>query len=148
MPGFVRNSSPQPQVIGLTTTDGLICDILSAPSGSILERWISEADFEADHGKALADSLSDAVEQILQEGIATAAVGVQTIDASGFLADNVDFTVTYVPPPPSVGTLTQTVRIPVTSLTADTQFGSFIQGGDPATIISDTYNKLKAMAGG
>lgn len=148
MAGIAIDSSPQPQVIGQTTTDGLIVNFISTPSGSALERWIAQADFDADGGKALLDSLSSAVESILGEGLATGAVGVQTIDASGFLADNVDFTVTYVPPPPSIGSLSASVRIPITTLTADTQFGSFIQGGDPATVILDTYNKLKALAGG
>lgn len=141
------NADPQVQVVGAVTAEGLVVNFQSFPSGSALVRWISQDDFAADRGKALQDSLGDAVENILQEGIAVDAVGVQTVDNSGFIADNVDFTVRYVPTYPSLGGAETTVRVPVATLTADTQFGSFLQGGSAAEIIATAYQRLKALAG-
>lgn len=147
MPTQLLNSVPQVQIVGNLTSDGQIATFQSFPSGSVLTRWISQADFTSDRGKALQDSLGDAVERILGEGLAIDATGVQTIDNSGFIADNVDFTVRYVPTYPSLGGAEGTARVPVSILVADTQFGSFLVGGSPAEIILAEYNHLKALAG-
>lgn len=141
------NADPTPQVIGSLVSDGLLVSFYSLPSGSVLSRWISADDFAQAKGLALQVSLSDAVEQILGEGIAIDAVGVQTIDQTGFLSDNVDFTVRYVPTYSTPGTIDGVVRVPVPTLVADTQFGSFLAGGSAAEIILAEYNQLKAMAG-
>ena len=141
------NSDPQVQVVGNITAEGQVVNFQSTPSGSVLVRWISQADFEGDRGKALQDSLGNAVENILQDGMAVDATGVQTIDNSGFIADNVDFTVRYVPTYPSLGGANTTVRVPVSILTADTQFGAFLSGGSAPEMIADAYAKLKALAG-
>lgn len=141
------NSDPQVQVVGALTTEGQVVNFRSFPSGSALVRWISQDAFTSDQGKALQDSLGDAVENILQDGMAVDAVGVQTIDNSGFIADNVDFTVRYTPTYPSLGGATTTVRIPVAILTADTSFGSFLEGGSAPEMIAEAYARLRALAG-
>ena len=142
------DSLPTVQVFSPSlVSQGLLCTIGSSPSGSTLIRTVPQASFQADQGAGLLSSLSDAVEAILQEGIATAAAGVQGIDASNLLYDAVLFTVTYVPPSPIPGEITGSVEIPVTSITADTQFGSFLQGGNAADLILAEYNRLKALAG-
>lgn len=126
----------------------LVCTIQSFPSGSTLIRTVPQAEFTADHGQGLLSSLSDAVEQILQAGTATAAVGNQRVDPSGLLADFVDFTVTYVPPTPVPGAITADVSIPVNVLTADPAFGGFLSGGSAADQIAAAYARLQAMASG
>ena len=141
------NADPTIQVVGTITSDGLLLSFYSFPSGSVLTRWISQQDYDNDQGKALQESLSAAVEQILGEGEAVFAVGAQTVDQGGFLADNVDFTVRYVPTYQTPGLIEETVRIPVPTLVADTQFGNFLAGGNPADLILAAYNKLKALAG-
>jgi hypothetical protein len=128
-------------------SEALICTLASAPSGSQLIRTVPEASFRADQGAGLLGSLSDAVESVLGEGIAVAAVGTQTVDNSGLLADEVVFTVEYVPAAPVPGPIAADVSVPVSVLTADTQFGSFLTGGTAQERILDTYNKLKALAG-
>ena len=149
MPAHLIASSDTVQVFSPSlVADALICTAVSSPSGSVLLRTITKADFDADKGKGLLDSLSAAVEQILQEGIATDAAGIQGVDASGLLYDAVVFTVTYVPPGASAGGITATTEIPVNSLTLDTQFGSFVTGPTPAEQILATYNHLKTLAGG
>lgn len=141
------SSDPTVQVIGQLTTDALFCTFVSTPSGSVLNRTIAQVDFQSGAGNSLLVSLSDAVEQILGEGIATAAVGTQAIDSTGLLADQVQFTVTYVPPYNTPGTIQGAVTVPVNVLTADTQFGSFLTGGSAADQIAAEYQRLKGLAG-
>jgi hypothetical protein len=151
MPQKLLASNETVQVFSPTlVSDALICTILSAPSGSILIRTITLTDFAADHGAALLGSLSDAVESLLGEGLAVAAAGTQGFEqSSGLLSDLVVFTVAY---PQGAGTdaqITATVSIPVTIITIDTQFGSFLQDTTAAPqLILDTYNRLKTLAGG
>jgi hypothetical protein len=143
------DSLPTVQVFSPTlVSQGLLCTISSEPSGSILLRTVPQASFQADQGAALLTSLSDAVEQILQAGVATAAGGVQGLDASSLLYDAVLFTVTYVPPSAVPGEITGSVEIPVTIITLDVSFGSFVQGGNAASIIDAEYQRLLALAAG
>ena len=149
MPYTLLNSVDSVQVYGPDlVSETLVCTILSGPSGSTLLRTVPAAEFQSDQGQGILSSLSDAVEQILQAGTATAAVGNQRVDPSGLLADYVDFTVTYVPPSPVPGSIDAVVSIPVNVLTADTSFGSFLGGGSAADQIQATYDRLKAMATG
>jgi hypothetical protein len=135
-------------------SDALVCTIASSPSGSILIRTITQQEFTAEGGASgsgvsLLNSLSDAVEQILGEGIAVAASGTQLVDpASGLLYDAVVFTVAYPQGSGGQAQITATVEVPMTTLTADTQFGSFLTGGSAQQMILDTYNHLQTLAGG
>lgn len=144
----LQSNQPQPQVVGTTVADGQVVSFISSPSGSVLIRWISQDDFTSDRGNGLMGSLSDAVENILGEGIAVNAVGVQTVETSGFISDNVDFTVRYRPPYTALGTIETTVRIPVPTLVADTQFGSFLTGGSAVDQINAAYDHLRTLTGG
>jgi hypothetical protein len=128
--------------------DALLVTIRSFPSGSVLVRTVPQEIFAAGGTSPILASLSDAVEQILQEGTATAAAGEQALDDSGLLYDAVTFTVTYAPAVPIPGTLEARVTIPVDVLTADTQFGGFLTGGSAADRINETYQRLEAMATG
>src|SRR5690348_11261045 len=104
MPGFAIDS--RPTVITYSPTlseEAMIVTFTSTPSGSTLIRTVPQASFAQDKGKALLDSLSDAVEQILGEGIATGAAGTQGLDDSGLIFDAVTFTVEYVPSAPTPG---------------------------------------------
>ena len=128
--------------------EGQLCSFFSWPSGSTLQRTVSQSDFNADKGKALLDSLSDAVEQILGEGIAIGASGSQGLDTFNLVFDAVTFTVEYVPPQSVPGRILGDVEIPVRTLTIDTQFGSFLSGKTAQELILDEYNHLKTLAGG
>lgn len=148
MPGFAIDSRPTVQVFSANLAEEAeLVTFTSTPSNSTLIRTIAQADFEADKGKALIDSLSDAVESILQEGIATGAAGSQGVDDAGLIFDAVTFTVEYVPQRTIPGRLIANVQIPVATLTLDTQFGGIV-GLDtgPETILAE-YNRLKALAG-
>ena len=129
-------------------SDALLVTIRSYPSGSVLIRTVPQDIFSSGGTSPILASLSDAVEQILEAGVATAAAGTQGIDDSGLLYDAVVFTVTYVPSMPIPGEISATVTIPVDVVTADTQFGSFLTGGSAADQINATYERLAAMATG
>lgn len=144
----LANSTSTVLINGTSVTDAVACSIVSFPSGSSLVRTITEADFQNDRGQALLSSLSNAVEQILGEGIAVAASGFQGLDAAGLLADYVRFTVGYTQPGGTAGEITADVDVPVIVVTADTSFGSFLTGGTAQERILDTYNKLQAMSSG
>lgn len=149
MPYQTLDSIETVQVYSPTlVSDALLVTIRSYPSGSVLVRTVPQDIFNTGGTSPILASLSDAVEQILQAGVATAAAGTQGIDDSGLLFDAVVFTVTYTPPSPVPGTLTATVEIPVDVITADTQFGSFITGGSAEERLGATYDRLKAMASG
>ena len=148
MPGFAIDSRPTVQVYSPTLAEEAeIITFTSTPSGSVLIRTVAQADFDADKGKALIDSLSDAVESILQEGIATSASGSQGVDDSGLIFDAVTFTVEYVPQRVAPGRILGDVQIPVPTLTLDTQFGSAAGVVTAPELILAEYNRLKALTG-
>lgn len=123
--------------------DALFVTIRSYPSGSTLVRTVPRTSFDSNQTSPILASLSDAVENILQEGTATAAQGTQGLDDSGLIYDAVTFTVEYVPPDPIPGQITASVEIPVDVVTADTQFGGFLEGGSAADRINATYQRLR-----
>lgn len=144
------NSTDTVQIFGPTfVQDSLACTIATTPHGAVVIRTIPLADFQADMGAGLLTSLADAVENILGEGIAIAAQGVQGVDDAGLLYDAVRFTVGYTPPGGTPGEITADVDIPVNTLTADTGIlGGGFSGQSAPEIILNTYNRLRNMAGG
>lgn len=129
-------------------SDALLCSIISYPSNSRLVRTVPQAEFQADSGAGILESLSSAVEQILGEGIAVAASGTQSIDNAGFTEDLVVFTVRYKPTYSSPGAIDGDVSIAVDTLTADESIlGSVAGFASAPEIILAEYNRLKALAG-
>src|SRR6185437_1824857 len=117
---LLKNSYDTVQVYGANfVQDVIYCTIQTTPHGAFVSRVVPTAEFQQDQGQGLLSSLADSVENILGEGIAVAAAGVQTVGPDGFLADSVRFTVAYTPPGGSPGDVTADVDIPVTTLTAD-----------------------------
>jgi hypothetical protein len=136
------------QVLSPTlAVDAIYCTIITAPSGSVVQRAVPKTEFQSDAGAGILNSLANAVEEALAGGLASAAVGTQDVDESGLLYDAVIFTVEYTPPNLIAGALTTTVTIPVDVLTADTSFGSFLTGGSAADRLRAAYDKLVALAG-
>lgn len=155
--GYQLLSSPDTVIVygPQNVQDAMACSIISTPSGSRLFRVVPKPAFDADLGKGLLTSLSDAVEQHLQEDFVIAASGGQGVDDAGLLYDFVRFTVTYAPAGIAPGEIVADVEIPVNALTADTQFGgalnTYFPGTtltDPAEALVETYNKLVAMSSG
>ena len=128
-------------------TEAIYCTIMTAPSGSIVQRTIPKSEFNADQGAGLLESLTAAVEDALAGGLATAAFGTQGVDAAGLIYDAVAFTVTYDPPSPRARPLTTQVEIPMDVLTADTSFGSFLAGGSATERLQAAHDRLATLAG-
>lgn len=144
----VIDSNPTVQVYSPTLiAQALVCTIRSSPSGSYLIRTIPRNEFNTGTGKALLDSLSDAVESILSEGLATAAAGVQGIDGAGLIYDAVLFTVTYVPPDGVPGEIVGSVEIPVAVITADLSLLGGSGTESAPQLIRDEYDRLAALSG-
>src|SRR5690242_9196355 len=117
MTAVVQDSRSTVQVYSPTLAEeALIVTFFSYPSGSTLIRTVPQTSFEAGNGGPLCESLSDAVEQILGEGIATSAAGTQGVDDSGLIYDAVIFTVEYVPSAPVVGRILGDATIPVDTI--------------------------------
>ena len=129
-------------------TDALLVTFQSFPSGSVLILTVPQNAFEGGGGPGLLRDLSDAVEGLIQGGLATAAQGVQGIDPSGLIFDAVDFTVTYVPPTPTAGTLTAQVQVPVGVITLDTAIAAAYPGGNATERLQATYDRLAQLASG
>lgn len=144
------NNVDQVQVYGPDlVAEAQACTFQSFPSGAVLVRVVPQQAFTADQGGALLTSLSDAVEQILEAGVATGATGNFRIDANDLLVDYVDFTVTYTPPTAIPGVISTVVSVPVRTVTADTS----ILGGSPGfqsapELLNAAYQRLAAMATG
>jgi hypothetical protein len=129
--------------------DSLVCTFASSPSGAILVRVVPKSSFDASTGGALIASLSDAVEQIIQAGTATAATGNMRIDENELLVDYVDFTVTYTPSTAVPGTISVIVPIPVRTVTADLSLLGGSTGFKSAPeLLNEAYQKLAALATG
>lgn len=146
--GRVYDAKPVIQVLGPGLAyEARVVTFQSLPSNSTLIYTVQEANYKQNQGRALLDSLSDAVENELSAGVAVAADGSQGLDEAGLIFDAVTFTVEYQPSYPIPGTIQGDVQVDVRNITADTQFGSFIQGGSAADAINAEYQRLKALAG-
>src|SRR5207253_4398349 len=149
MPAQAINAVPTLQTFGPgLSQEAEFVTFYSFPSGSTLVRTIAHQDYVADRGLGLLNSLSDAVESLLQEDYIVAATGTQGLDDNDLIFDAVTFTVQYVPSATIPGQILGDVQVPVTTLTIDTQFGSFLGGASATDILLAEYHRLQALAGG
>lgn len=122
--------------------------IQTTPSGVIASMPIQKDVFDAGGGGTDLGIFADAIEQIMALDHVVAAAGVQTLDAHGLLADNVSFTVEYVPPGSSGTSITTDVPIRVAELNfADSEIGRTLLANVEAKL-DKAYGNLQAMAGG
>lgn len=134
------------QVLSPTLTQPIVqTTIQTHPSGVIASLALDQADFDAGTAGAILEPFAANIETILSQGKAVAAVGSQTLDPNGLLADGVDFTVEYRNPAVPGSALTVVVTVPVGLLTATEQFMG--QGGlaEAEAMIDDAYAKLAAL---
>lgn len=137
------------QVLSATqAVDAIYCTIVTAGSGSTVQRTVPKSEFAQDHGAGILNSLASAVDDAISGGLAVGATGIQDIDGEGLLFDAVVFTIQYTPAYPTAEPLTTTVTIPVDVLTADTSFGGFLTGGSAADRLQAAYQHLVTLAGG
>lgn len=118
---------------------------ISHPSGTYAQREVPYISWLASGSDAWIEPLAAAIEGLFSGGLASAASFVQDVDTNGLIADFLDFTVTYQPTGGLGLPMSTEVRIPVTALTLDTQFGSFL-GTSPADQLRAAYDALVATA--
>jgi hypothetical protein len=144
------------QVLSQTqVADVEIVGFVTKPSGIYAERVVPLAAWQAQGAASWIEPLASAIEGLISGGLASSGTFVQDVDASGLLADFIDFTVSYTPSDGGVLQMTTEVRIPVNALTIDQSFGGALAtyfGGssstlDPAQALRDAYDTLQATAG-
>jgi hypothetical protein len=137
------------QVLSPTAINDVVyCTIQTAPSGVIASMPIPTQSFDAGGAPSLLHQYASGIETMLGLGYVTGGAGVQTIDPSGLLQDQVAFTVEYTPPTSATGTsITAEALVPSNLL--------YIGGGGEANLIAEAeaiitavYDNLKLTAGG
>lgn len=122
--------------------------IQTTPSGVIASLPVMRSEFDAGAAGILLQDYANNIEQLMGMAHVIAGQGSQTLDANGLLADNVVFTVQYVPASGNATAVTAEAVVPT---------GLLSEGGDPAiervliqeaeAIINGVYNNLAALAG-
>ena len=93
-------------------------------------------------------AFTNAIEQIMDIEPVIAAVGEQSIDASGLLKDNVAFTVEYTPTSTTPTSVTAEALVPVGMLNFEDALIGRTLLAEVEAIIDGVYNNLKAAAEG
>lgn len=98
------------------------------PSGVTFTRTVPYAVWHAQGASGLLEPIAERIEEILLKWPVSGGVGTQTLDPSGLVVNQVEFTVSINPPDPSQpGPMTATVSIPVQALYTDTDFARYFQ---------------------
>ena len=123
--------------------------IQTQPSGVIASLPVIRQEFNQGTAGPLLQDYANNIELMMSQPHVIAGQGSQTLDSNGLLADNVVFTVEYVPAGGTASSVTAEAVVPTRLLS---------EGGDPQieqvllpqaeAIISGVYNNLAAMAGG
>jgi hypothetical protein len=119
---------------------------IAYPSGTYCQTEIPWDAWVLEGPAAWVQPLAQAIEDLIAGSGATAATFVQDVDASGLIADFLDFTVSFTPTGGTGIPLTTVVRIPVTWFGIDTSLAT-AAGMNPAVAIHDAYERLVADAG-
>jgi hypothetical protein len=144
----LKGSYPTVQVLSPSlVNDVQYCTIQTDPSGVIASIPVQQDIFDSGATGPELTNFADAIEQIMNDVNVIGAVGSQTLDANGLLADQVAFTVEYVAPGSSGTSVTAEALVPVTMLNfTDAQIGTASLANVQA-IIDATYANLLAAAG-
>jgi hypothetical protein len=136
-------------VLSATVTNPVeYCTVQTSPSNVIAQIPVDKSTFDAGGASTELALFAGGIEELMLEPGVIAATGSQTIDVTGLLADNVVFTVQYVPPGSSGTSITGEAVVPVGLMPV-------VQGSvggallaDAKAIIAGVYANLKAAAGG
>jgi len=137
------------QVLSPTVVNDVVyCTIQTTPSGAIVSSPVQKDVFDAGQAGVELANLADAIEQVLTLDHVVSAAGVQVLDASGLLADQVAFTVEYVKPGTTGTSVTAEALVPVAELNfTDAEIGRTLLADVEATI-NRVYTNLQDAAGG
>lgn len=137
------------QVISPTLVNDVVyCTIRTHASGVVCSKPINSVFFDAGTAGTLLNEFANTVETVMAFPEVIAGVGSQTIDNNGLIADQVTFTVEYIPPGGSAGAVTATVDIPVTQLDFSQASSAAANEAAVNTAINDAVANLKAASAG
>lgn len=109
---------------------------------------VDQADFSGGTSGTLLAGFADAIEIIMGIPSVIAGQGTQTIDANGLLADQVSFTVQYIPTGQTGTAITAEAVVPVSLLSTVETIGGKTTMSQAEAIITGVYNNLKSAAAG
>lgn len=142
-------SIPTVQVLSPSLVNDVeYCTIQTTPSGVIASIPVQKTVFDSGQAGVELTNFAEAIEQIMALPQVTGAVGEQVLDNNGLLQDNVNFTVTYVPPNSSGTNITAEASVPVGMLNfTDALIGRTLLEEITAQI-DKVYANLQAATGG
>jgi len=137
------------QVLSPTLVNDVVyCTIQTQPSGVIASMPVQADVFKVGGAGPELTAFTNAIEQIMDIEPVIAAVGEQSIDASGLLKDNVAFTVEYTPTSTTPTSVTAEALVPVGMLNFEDALIGRTLLAEVEAIIDGVYNNLKAAAEG
>jgi len=137
------------QVLSPTVTQDVVyCTIQTSPTNVIASIPVSTAAFTNNMAAQELTAFANNIETLVGRGHVIGASGVQTIDSSGLLQDQVVFTVAYVPTGSSSSSITADAVVPATMLTIDDPSIDQVLLDEAEAIITGVYDNLKSAAGG
>ncbi len=137
------------QVLSATVINDVVyCTIQTSPTGVIASIAVSETAFNNNAAAEELGALANGIETIIGRGNVTGGTGVQTIDGSGLLQDQIAFTVQYVPPGTTSTSITADALVPVGLLSIDDPEIENTLLNEAEAIVNGVYNNLKNAAGG
>lgn len=128
--------------------DVVYCTIQTIPSGVIASVPVDQTEFDVAGTGPILESTAEAIETVMTDQRVIAGSPSQSIDSSGLLADNVVFTVQYVPPGSSGTDITADATVPVTLLNFSEEPRDQLNAARVETIIDAVYTNLQNAAGG
>lgn len=133
-----------PQIVN----DVVYCTIQTSPSNVVASIPVSAKAFSDNQAVSELTALADNIETLMGRGNVTGASGVQTLDASGLLQDQVSFVVEYVPAGSSSTSITAEALVPVNLLSVDDPTIDRVLLDEAEAIISGVYANLQSAASG
>ena len=137
------------QVLSPTIVNDVVyCTIQTDPTGIIASIPVQASVFNKGQAGPELAALANGIETIVGRGHVVGGSGVQTIDASGLLQDQVSFTVEYVPPGNGSTSITAEALVPVGYLNQTDTVIEEAALNNAEAIIDKTYKNLQNAAGG
>ncbi len=137
------------QVLSATVVNDVVyCTIQTDTHSVIASMPVSQVAFNNNGAAEELTALADGIETMFGRVDILSAVGVQTIDASGLLQDQVSFTVVWYPQGGQPGNVTADALVPVGLLSQSDPAIADTTLNEAEAIIMGVYNNLKSAAGG
>jgi hypothetical protein len=137
------------QVVSPTVVNPIVyCTIRTKPSLVVASVPVDQTEFEVNGTGPILEATAEAIETVMADSRVVAGVGTQTLDSSNLLADQVAFTVQYVPPGTSGTSITAEALVPITILNFSQEPRDQINAPAVFAIIDGVYANLQNAAGG